>query len=113
MILTAIDDIIEAAKSIYTQIIVRISCIPKNRFGNRSRWNAGAKRVAGIERQLRLQKCCCGNVGQTYEGIVCCHNHTIKIDPTAVDLDAAFFRIEFARRAFFENRSEEHTSELQ
>ena len=62
-----------------------------------------AKRVAGIERQLRLQKCRCGNMGQAYERIVCCHNHTIEIDPIAIGFDAAFFLIELTRRAFFEN----------
>src|ERR1700704_3872144 len=42
-------------------------------------------------------------MGQTYERIVCSHNHTIEIDPIAIGLDAAFFRIELPRRAFFEN----------
>src|SRR5439155_24564877 len=103
LICTAVDEIIEAATSIYPQIMVTMSCMPETGFGDRSRWKAGTKLVAVIERQFRLKKCCCGNMGQTYEGIVCCHNHTIEIDPTAIDLDAALFRIEFARRVFFEN----------
>src|SRR5437763_12773232 len=103
MVFTTIDHVIEAAMSIYAEIIIRLSCIPKKCFWNGSRRHSTAECVARVQRQLRLEKCRASNVRQAHQRIVCSYNHAIKADPVAIDRDPPFFCIELSSCTLLKN----------
>src|SRR4030095_3595932 len=103
MIFTSVDEVIEAAISIDSQVIVRIPRIPEKRFWNRVKGDSSAKRVTRIKRKFRLQKRGTRDAGEPDEGIVRRHHHAIETDPVTVDFHATFLRVELTRCAFFEN----------
>ena len=103
VILPAEHDVIEAAAFIDSQIIVRISRIPKDAFRNCPDWDLGAERIARIEREFCLQKRCGRHARKTDKGVIRCHHHAIETDPVAVNFHPALLRIEFTGCALFEN----------
>src|SRR5882757_4795308 len=103
MIFTSVDDVIEPAMSIDSQVIVRIPRIPEKRFWYSVNRDSSGQRITRIKRKFRLQKRGTGDAGEADKWIVRCHYHTIETDPTAVYLNAALLCIELTGGAFFEN----------
>ena len=103
VIFPAEHDVIEAAAFIDSQIIVRLSRIPKEGFRNCPDWDSGAEDVAGIQRKFCLEKRRGRHAGQADKWVVRCHYHAIETDPVAVDFHPALLRIEFTGCAVFKN----------
>src|SRR5262249_24420957 len=95
VIFPAEHDVIEATAFIDSQVIVRLSRIPKEGFWNCPGWDSGTENVTSIKRQFCLEQRRARNASQADKGIVRCHHNAIEADPVAVNLYAALLRIEF------------------